>query len=132
MRDLVAETKLVAAQTESDSDNGEEDAYPEEARALAERGIDIGDGYRMLQASEVPLRVVGDLVHGWKQDGRRGRWTLGNLKWSVRKTGNGNHPWIVVFSDPKTGSDRLWKLSKGGRSSSEPTVDELTPVRNLQ
>ena len=132
MRDLVAETKLVAAQTESASDSCEEDAYPEETLALAERGIDIGDGYRMLQASEVPLRVVGDLVHGWKQDGRRGRWTLGNLKWSVRKTGKGNHPWIVVFSDPKTGSDSLWKLSKGGRSNSEPTVDELTPVRNLQ
>lgn len=89
---------------------------------------------RFFNSSEVPLSVLSNLVQGWRNlDEYRNNdntWTTGNVVGAWRpipngSTGRGNTPWYVTFIDSKD-ERRVWRVWRGGRSKTRPTVREVT------
>lgn len=80
-----------------------------------------GEPHVVHRLTDVPMRVIGDLVDYWKESGLQGRWTLGRLEYALRRPGRGNHPWLLQFRD----EDHLWKISYGGRSKLDATIEHL-------
>jgi hypothetical protein len=66
-----------------------------------------GEPHVVHRLTDVPMRVIGDLVDYWKESGLQGRWTLGRLEYALRRPGRGNHPWLLQFRD----EDHLWKIT---------------------
>ncbi|WP_219106404.1 hypothetical protein [Austwickia sp. TVS 96-490-7B] len=100
---------------------------PEEAPAP--RAIDRRDGVDMFQPSDIPLRVIADLLAGWSEEQRRRERETGisNIVMALRKPGKGNYAWHVLISY-SDGQQRLWKVARGGAGVTGPTVTEVSAV----
>jgi len=72
-----------------------------------------------LTLEQVPLRVWAALVGSWEDAGHDGKWTGANVDWVVRRTGRGNFPWIVAFSDEP---DHVHSVVYGGQAKKGPSV----------
>ncbi len=83
----------------------------------------------MTRGSDVPLKVVNDLVNGWVQAGKTGDWTLGAVHWCARRHGRGNRSWFVPTLDPAEDHFRVWRVSRGGQGKKLPTVTEQLQYR---
>lgn len=60
-----------------------------------------GNAFALLELADVPLKVWAAVVARWESDGQHGRWDGNAVQWAVRRTGQGNFPWIVAFwGDP--------------------------------
>lgn len=125
--DLLQDTLTVAKENEDTSGDQEQpDQYPDESTALEGHGRPVDEDHRAYGPDEIPLTVVKDLVTGWDVVGKGGRWPVSSLVGSVRKSTRGNHPWFVTLRDPDGNRLRTWKVSRGGRGKTEPTVLEVT------
>lgn len=92
------------------------DEYQPQSDVMEAIGIDVSEDFRALKSKDVPLRIVADQVAAWKDDGLRGKWTIGNLEGALRRKGRGNNSWYLVFE--RDGIQSIWKLSRGGRGNS--------------
>lgn len=88
----------------------------------------------LYEAAEVPLSVLGNLVWGWRlledHANSDGRWAVKNLVGAWRPhaasgDGRGNMPWYVTFRNSR-GERQVWRVYRGGRNKSEPTVRNVT------
>lgn len=125
-RTEIERSKRFAIQAEELSPQSQKDQYPEAAEMLIHLGKKLDDQFNLLTAKEVPFQVIGDLVGGWTNEGKTGRWTMGDLRWAIRKTGRGNHPWIVTFYDPEEKRYRSWRVSRGGQGKKSSSVSEMS------
>lgn len=108
------------------------DPYEKYSDWMDSHGKELTPGFRTVNAPQVPLLVVADLVRGWDLDvdipGSGGKWLVERLVAAVRKTGRGNFSWFVIMSDPAQGF-RVFRVSKGGQAKAEPTTVEITDWR---
>lgn len=125
VRDEIRDVLPIAQKEDEESDTSGDDLYPEAAQVLNDAGVDLGSNFSYLAADKVPLLVLGDLVSVWEEEGKQGRWDVGDLRWCLRRAGRGNHPWFVAFHDPDKKQDRYWKVSRGGRGKDRPSATEL-------
>ena len=96
---------------------------PEPGEAPATSTVHIGGKDHVVHdLKDVPLRVVADLVGQWENEGRQGRWSLGQLEYALRRLGRGNHPWLLHFRD----ENLLWKVSYGGQGKQKATVTSIS------
>lgn len=90
--------------------------------------ITIGNiEYELFSLEDVPTRVMKDALEGIAKPAPNGAGdvppgTLGRLEFIARKSGRGNHPWLLKFRD----LDQTWKVSYGGQGKGEATVAPLT------
>lgn len=66
----------------------------------------------------VPERVLQDALDRWPMSSAKPK-DLSQLEFAARKSGKGNHPWILKF----TGFEPI-KVSYGGQSKTAPTVQQ--------
>ena len=109
----------------------QEDLVKEDARAQENADVYLLDGVSVYPPQDIPLRVLGDLVQGWRKQGHfteNGGWLLGEIVQGLHKQGaKGNHPWRVVLIDRDKPKRRfVWKISRGGQGKTEPTVTDET------
>jgi hypothetical protein len=108
------------------------DPFPEESSTSLAGSVPAefsGRKGAFVDATVVPLGVLGDLVSHWKEEGQSGSWPVGYLLGAFRETGGGrNYPWILVFEKPN-GDRRAWRLFRGGkgRRGKPPVVTVLDP-----
>ncbi|WP_315094731.1 hypothetical protein [uncultured Cellulomonas sp.] len=109
--------------TPVDVDEDEDDPYAEASRGF-EHYTAATDDLGVVHPGDVPLAVLADLLAYWESRHETGRWRVRNLVGAARRTGRGNHPWIVAFRG-RDGDLRYWRVSRGGRGKSQATVEEL-------
>jgi hypothetical protein len=85
-------------------------------------GMTAARGVRRLASDQVPLGILTDLVNHSNKAANARRLTVGMLDFALRRTGRGNHAWLLVLND---GTRRVWKVSQGGRAKHGPTVVEV-------
>lgn len=114
-------------ETKRDQETDEYEADSHEADQVGSRWTLGGKEGRFLTRSKVPLSVVADIVWGWRVNeiGKDRTWTVDYLVGAFRPTGRGNHPWYLYFRTPD-GQKSIWRLYRGGRSNSKPTVREVS------
>lgn len=110
---------------------------PEEDEEVEKRAqvIDVaGQPGRFIEARDIPLSVIGNLVRGWRNmeelKSNEGRWSIANLIGAWRPTGEsgsgkGNFPWYLTFVN-SAGEIRVWRVYRGGKGKTEPTVRDVT------
>lgn len=88
----------------------------------------IGDGAQFIDAANIPLRVIHDLVAYWQENDERGHWKVGNLIGAFQRPGT-NTASVIVFqnSDDRARAWRLSRGGRGGRGKHTPTIVEVTP-----
>jgi hypothetical protein len=89
---------------------------PPESTATPEIVQTAKGKFESYKLAEVPVRVLQDAITKWPS-GQDLPTDFTDFKFALRKTGRGNHPWIIKFRDrlPVT-------VSYGGKSKLEATV----------
>jgi len=104
----------------SESAPGDEEVTPDGGVRTFEVAVDGQQvQFARLMLAQVPLRVWAALVGTWEEAGQDGTWTGENVVWVVRRTGRGNFPWIIAFSDEP---DHVHSVVYGGQGKRGPTV----------
>lgn len=114
--------------TESETETPDESgtvATAEESEWLRKNGDRLKNGYYVLTADLVPLKVLSNLVLGWEASGLTGQWVVGRVEAAFRKLGQGNHAWFVVFESDTEDKFEVWKVGKGGQSKPGPTATKV-------
>jgi hypothetical protein len=105
----------------------------EDARATVSADVFELEGVTVYQPQDIPLRVLGDLIQGWREQGdfeENKNWLLGEVERALHKRGaKGNHAWrIVLVNRDDMGKRFVWKVSRGGQGKTAPTVTDETRV----
>ena len=109
----------------------EEDAWhlgtlPDEVGVLFE--AQDGTARRQFTRDETSLRVISDLVKWWEDNlDENGAWTVGDLVGGFRSSGQGNHPWFLVFARDEN-PPVVWKVSKGRGSTIASKIEAVTAL----
>lgn len=110
--------------TLAEVDQDEDDPYADVSREFERYAAASDDELGVVRPEDVPLAVLADLLAYWESRHETGRWRVRNLVGAARRTGRGNHPWIVAFRS-RDGELRYWRVSRGGRGKSQATVEEI-------
>lgn len=121
------EDKILTPALLEGDDADVEDVEPAPAKLDRRQVIWEGVALEFVEGEDVPLRVLADLVNRWRADGSTGRWTVGDLEWAARKSGRGNHPWILKFE----GRDYVYRVAYGGKGKREHGTVTRHPVPDL-
>lgn len=88
---------------------------PDAARRLFE---EEGIQFEILPHTQTPLAVVGALADALGAEGRTV--PVGDIRSVIRRTGRGNHPWLLtVESDP----EHVYRVTFGGRGKRSATTE---------
>ena len=85
------------------------------SETITVRGIE----YEIYALDDVPIRVIKDALAGIEA---LPAGTLSRIDFIARRSGRGNHPWLMKFRD----QDETWKISYGGQGKEDATVKALT------
>ncbi|MDH3006250.1 hypothetical protein [Gordonia alkanivorans] len=130
LRDLFARSQRVPLSNEENEREQQGDEHEADSREADDAGVqwsvDGKDG-RFLTRDRVPLSVIADIVWGWraKKIGKDRTWTVEYLIGAFRPSGQGNHPWYLYFRAPD-GTKSIWRMYRGGRANTTPTVREVS------
>lgn len=109
-------------QEATETDSVSDDVEP----ASGIRVVLDGENREVFSASEVPLRILREIVNEWDKLGLPGRWDLGAVSAAYRNLARDGSfrgkPWHVVFQDPETGDYEEWIVSTGGQAKRTSTV----------
>lgn len=129
-------TTLDPAESEAASrDLPPQELEEDEEATRTSQVVDIaGQPGRFIEARDVPLSVIGNLVWGWRNmeemQANEGRWSIGNLLGAWRPTSEsgspkGNFPWYLTFEN-SAGEIRVWRVYRGGKGKTQPTVRDVS------
>lgn len=124
--------EAASSQPEPDPEKDEQEAQTEAEPGVATIVRIDGDEWRLYPQQNVPLFVLADLVDAWRESAEPGRkdgnWVVRNLVGAARRTGQGSHPWLVVFNN-RADERQVYRLYRGGRGNSGRNARNVTRLR---
>lgn len=112
---------------EEEADQGGGDKYPSpvgEIGGLIRLRLPDRPEVIVYPAEQVPLRVIADIVAEWRDSDQSGTWTVSDIEYAIRRTGQGNFPWLVKFRAGK----QFWRVAYGGKGKKEADGGAVTQV----